>query len=148
MTMDRNAGINDVLHLLSQTAGIVGCHGTPYLQVHIVAIADRYVDTHFTGGASRFVEQFVGSLTEDKKQCTRVCANTTGRCDVQKLNLFLLVDAVVHTFYFVVDTRRDWTVCQCQITQHVGIYQRAAHRHLYGTTVVTDMNFNSFFHIY
>ena len=63
VTVDGYGSINDVLHLLSQSGGIVRGYRPTYLQVHVIAIADGNVDNHLAWCTAGFVEQFVGGLT-------------------------------------------------------------------------------------
>ena len=63
VTVDGYGSINDVLHLLSQSGGIVRGYRPTYLQVHVIAVADGNVDNHLAWRTAGFVEQFVGGLT-------------------------------------------------------------------------------------
>ena len=109
VAMDGHGGIHYFLHTTADGSHIIEGDGAPDVEVHIVAVADRDVDGHLAR-----VEEFVGYLTEYKEKCAGICSAATGRGDVEKLHLFLLIDAVVHAFHLIIHVSRDGSVLHLQ----------------------------------
>ena len=109
VAMDGHGGIHNFLHTTADGSHIIEGDGAPDVEVHIVAVADRDVDGHLAR-----VEEFVSHLTEHKEECAGICSAATGRGDVEKLHLFLLIDAVVHAFHLIIHVGRNWAMLHLQ----------------------------------
>ena len=83
VAMDRHGGIDDLFHLPADGAGILDGDRAPDIQIDIIAIGYRDVDSHLTG-----IEKCVCCLAEHEEQTAGVGADTTGGGDVEKLHVF------------------------------------------------------------
>ena len=63
MTVNRIVGIYNLLHALTDIPCILKGHRVTNVQIHLIAVAYVYVDSHFTGRV-----QVVHSLAEDEEQ--------------------------------------------------------------------------------
>ena len=45
----------------------------------------------------------MGCLAEHEEEAAGIGARATGRGDIEKLDLFLFVDTVVHAFYLIIN---------------------------------------------
>jgi hypothetical protein len=112
------------------------------VEVHIVAVGDGNVDSHLT-----FFVKGVYSLTKYEEKTTGIGTVATGRGDVEKLYLLLLIGAKVHTFHLIINVYGDRAVLHLKTREFVDLFEGGTHRSLDGLTVVANVNLYSLFHI-
>ena len=140
--MDGHRCVNNLLHALTDTAGILQCHGMSDVQVHIVTIAHRDIDSHL----ARRVQVAYG-LTKDEKQGARV--GTLARCrgDIEEFHAFGFVDAIVHSFHLVIYMCEDRLVLHGEIHQLQSLTEVTSHGDIIVLPIVQTGYFYCFFHI-
>ena len=81
--MDRHGGIDDFFHLTADGASILDGYRTSDVQIDIIAIRHRDVDSHLTG-----IEKCVCCLAENEEQTAGVGTDATRGGDIEKLHIF------------------------------------------------------------
>ena len=109
VAMDGYSGVDDLLHLTTDGPRIFNSYWTADVQIDIIAIGYRDVDSHLAG-----IEKRMGSLTEYEKQAAGVGTRTTGGCDIEKLYILWGIQTKVHTLYLIIYVRAKRTVFHLQ----------------------------------
>ena len=109
VAMDRQGGIDNLLHATTDGASIVEGDRATNVQVYVVAIGNGDVDGYLAG-----VEKIVNGLTEHEEEAAGIGSRATGRGDVEKFDLFLFVDTIVHALHLIINMGRDRAIFHLQ----------------------------------
>ena len=141
MAVHGNSLINDFLHALANLTSIFKRHRMTNVQVHIVAVGNRNVDSHLA-----LLIQVVDGFAEHEEKRAGVGAESRRRSNVKKLHILAFIDAVVHAFHLVIDMGTDRPVKQRETCLVVQFFERTANGNLIVLSIVLAANANSLFH--